>query len=246
MYLNVGENNLLKSLNKKNSIILISILIITCLVFSSLFAYLEFFTEEKISLEDETIEYELDDRISPLTNQGLTLEINRIRHRGLIDNIMKIGLSWRNQPRFYVVTDIDDFKYSSYEEFGFIYGVWDTFLQENRIIRDAEEEQETSEIVLTIVEKEKKGLIRSHDVEKERIHITYDYRTGCWVGDDFFRDNDGYGHYVGKYFEVWFNVYQTDFDHDVIPYWTEVNIIHTNPRVDDSKLDTDKDGIPTS
>ena len=242
----MGETNLLKSLNKKNSIILISILIITCLVFSSLFAYLEFFTEEKISLEDETIEYELDNRISPLTNQGLILDINRIRHRGLLDNIMKIGISWKNQPSFYVVTDIDGLKYSSYEEFGFTYDVWDTFLQENRIIRDAEEEQETSEIVITIVEKEKKGLLRSDDIEKERIHSTYDYRTGCWVGDDFFRDNDGYGHYVGKYFEAWFNVYQTDFDHDGIPYWTEVNVLHTNPRVDDSKLDPDEDGIPTS
>ena len=83
----MGETNLLKSLNKKNSIILISILIIICLVFYSLFAYLEFFTEEKTSLEDEAIEYDLDDRISPLTNQGLILDINRIRHRGLLDNI---------------------------------------------------------------------------------------------------------------------------------------------------------------
>jgi hypothetical protein len=107
----MGETNLLKSLNKKNSIILISILIITCLVFSSLFASLEFFTEEKISLEDETIEYELDNRISPLTNQGLILDINRIRHRGLLDNIMKIGISWKNQPSFYVVTDIDGLSY---------------------------------------------------------------------------------------------------------------------------------------
>jgi len=218
---------------------------IICLVLSS-FTYFEFFTKKKEPLKDESVEYELDDRISPLTNQGLILDINRIRHRGLIDDIMKIGFSFRNKPRFYFITDIDDFKYSSYEEFGFTYAVWDTFFQENRIIRDAKEEQETSEIIITIVEKEKKGLIRSHDVEKEIIHITYDYRTGCWTGDDFFRDNDGYGHYVGECFEVWFNVYQTDFDHDGIPYWTEVNVIHTNPHVDDSKLDPDKDGIPTS
>jgi hypothetical protein len=72
------------------------------------------------------------------------------------------------------------------------------------------------------------------------------YRTGCWAGDDSFKDDDGYGHYVGKFFEVWFDVYQTDFDHDGIPYWTEVNALHTNPRVDDSKHDPDEDGIPTS
>jgi len=242
----MGETNLLKILNKKNSIIMISIIIIICLAFSSLFAYFEFFTGKKPSLEDENIEYDLDDCISPLTNQGLILDINRIRHRGLLDKIMKIGISWKNKPSFYVVTEIDGLKYSSNEEFGFTYDVWDTFLQENRFVRDAEEEQETSEIMITIVEKEKKGLLRSHDVEKERIHVTYDYRTGCWVGDDSFKDDDGYGHHVGEFFEVWFNIYQTDFDHDGIPYWTEVNVLHTNPRVDDSNNDPDGDGIPTS
>jgi len=56
---------------------------IICLVLSS-FTYFEFFTKKKELLKDESVEYELDDRISPLTNQGLILDINRIRHRGLI------------------------------------------------------------------------------------------------------------------------------------------------------------------
>ena len=54
------------------------------------------------------------------------------------------------------------------------------------------------------------------------------------------------GHYLGENFEVWFNVYQTDYDHDYIPYWTEVNILYTDPMIDDSKRDPDKDGIPTT
>ena len=36
------------------------------------------------------------------------------------------------------------------------------------------------------------------------------------------------------------------YDQDGIPYWAEVNVIKTDPRIDDSKLDPDGDGIPTS
>jgi len=66
------------------------------------------------------------------------------------------------------------------------------------------------------------------------------------VDDDSFNDYDGYGHYLGEYFEIWFNIYQTDFDEDGIPYWTEVNLIGTDPYADDTYLDPDNDGIPTS
>ena len=87
---------------------------------------------------------------------------------------------------------------------------------------------------------------RFEDIEKEKIYLTYDYRTGRWQGDDSFMDHDGYGHYVGKNFEVWFSVYQTDYDNDGIPYWTEVNVLHTDPTVDDRNLDPDRDDIPTA
>ena len=45
---------------------------------------------------------------------------------------------------------------------------------------------------------------------------------------------------------MWFSIHQSDFDHDGIPYWTEVNILNTDPERDDSKLDPDEDGLPTS
>jgi hypothetical protein len=125
---------------------------------------------------------------------------------------------------------------------------WDTMFKENKIVRDAEEEQETSEVTLTIMERVKTGLLglRSQDVEQEKLTVTYDYRTGRWTGGDSFNDSDGYGHYLGENFELWFNLYQTDFDHDGIPYWTEVNTLHTDPTVDDSKRDPNGDGIPIS
>ena len=201
---------------------------------------------EKESNGDVYTDDEIDDRISPLTNQGLILEINRIRHRGLLDEIMKIGSSWRKKPSFYVITNIDDGEYSSNEEYGFTYNLWDTIGQEFRNIRDVEEEQSTSQVTIAIIEQEKKGIFRSQDIEKAKIQITYDYRTGRWTGDDKLYDDDGYGHYIGETFEVWFNIYQTDYDQDGIPYWTEVNLLHTDPYVDDSRFDPDKDGIPTS
>jgi hypothetical protein len=110
------------------------------------------------------------------------------------------------------------------------------------------EEQQTSAVRISIVEQVKTGLFgrKTNDIEKEMIQIEYDFRTGRWSGDDGFNDNDGYGHYLGEFYEVWLNVYQADFDHDGIPYWTEVNVLGTDPTVDDSDLDPDTDGIPTA
>ena len=182
-----------------------------------------------------------DDEISPLTNQGLILEVNRIRHRGLLEKIMQIGLSWKDKPVFYVESNMDGNIFSSYGSNGFTYNVWDTITQDFRIIRDVEEEKENSFALIRIMEKDSLNF-----VEKESFNVTYDYRTGCWTGDDYFNDSDGYGHFVGETYEIWFKLYQTDFDEDEIPYWTEVNILGTDPQIDDSKLDPDMDGIPTS
>jgi hypothetical protein len=235
-----------KCLKKRSKITLvISILVIISVLILSIFTDLFSIRDNKSVkyTEEENIEYELDNRISPLTNQGLILEINRIRHRGLIDKIMKNGFSWRYPPQFYVITNIDDQEYSSYNEYGFTFKTWDTISQEFRIIKDVEEELKTSEIAITIVEK---GFIGLKNIEKEKLQLTYDYLTGRWTGDDDISDEDGYGHYIGETFEVWFNLYQTDYDHDGIPYWTEVNVLHTNPCVDDSKQDVDEDGVPTN
>ena len=79
----------------------------------------------------------------------------------------------------------------------------------------------------------------------ENFKVIYDFRTGRWTGDDSFNDSDGYGHYNGTNYEIWFSLYQTSADMDAIPWWVEVNVLGTDPEVDDSKLDPDNDGIPT-
>src|SRR4030043_1851941 len=115
---------------------------------------------------------------------------------------------------------------------------------ERKIVKDSDEEQEKSDITLTIVEKiTTRKLIRkkTQDIKRDSLTIKYDYRTGRWSGDDNFDDKDGYGHYIGKTFEIWFNVYQMDSDGDFIPYWVEVNVLGTDPRRDDTIRDPDGD-----
>jgi hypothetical protein len=119
---------------------------------------------------------------------------------------------------------------------------------ESSMTFDIDEELETSMVTIHIFEEHNDGVLGNRVVDKkqETISVTYDYRTGRWQGDDAFMDNDGMGHYVGSTYEIWFNVYQADNDHDTIPFWTEKNVLGTNPLVDDSVLDPDEDGIPTS
>ena len=91
----------------------------------------------------------------------------------------------------------------------------------------------------------------SYDVE-----LTYSIKTGKWTGDDSLIDDlSGYGRLNGcddgtiyekdRDCELWFNIYQNDYDGDMIPYWSEENIYGTDPEFEDSG-DPDADNIPTS
>lgn len=249
-------NSIDKKSDKKGNqklIAVVALFVVFILVASSVFVYYEYFaTEEKAQEKKE--EFKIDDRISPLEDQGVVLEILRIRHRGLLEKLLKPGNSYKAKPSFYYVTNIDGLEYVSKSVmqhgrgYEILFNTWDTMFQENKVMRDAVEEQETSNVTLTIVERVKSGLLgrKTTDIERDTFTVTYDYRTGRWSGDDNFGEYDGYGHYLGETFEIWFNVYQIDYDGDFIPYWTEVNILGTDPTVDDSKLDPDSDGIPTT
>lgn len=210
--------------------------------------------EDKQENQDDD-EEEIDLRISPGINNGVIVEINRIRHRGLIDIIMKPGLQWRQKPTFYYTLVIDDLFYNgslvssaniqdNYEPFQ----SWDTMLIDHKISRNVGENNTTCNITLNIVEVVENGLFglqRSHE-DIEELTLCYNFTNGRWSGDDELYDDDGYGHYLGDRFELWFNIYQTDFDHDYIPYYTEVNKLKTDPCESDLYSDPDNDGIPTT
>jgi len=239
--------------HKQKVIIGVSLLVIACLLVSGTYVYFGYYSTKKV-IPVQQIPVPIDDRISPLENQGLVLEILRIRHRGLLDKLMTPGKSWENKPSFYFISNMDGLEYISKDvtQHGrtteVLFKTWDSMFEENKIMKDAEEEQETSTVTLTIMEQIKSGLLgrKTSNIERDSLTVTYDYRTGRWSGDDKFKDYDGYGHYLGETFEIWFNLYQIDNDNDFIPYWTEVNILGTDPTVDDSKLDSDGDGIPTA
>ena len=86
------------------------------------------------------------------------------------------------------------------------------------------------------------------------VTITYNIKTGHWTGDDYLGDPSGYGRLNGcddgsiyeneLDYEIWFSITQTDFDHDTIPYWTEVNQYGTDPEISNLGEDIDNDGVP--
>jgi len=194
----------------------------------------------------------VDNRISPYIGQQLDVELHRIRNRALYDLMLKRGNAWKATPQFYWIIKVDDKEANSLGTVGYgstgMFVTWDTIGMDNRIPFRVVNETPTSTVTIRIMERQTSGLLgrRYADVQMEVINLTYDYRTGRWAGDDFFKDPDGYGHFLGKNYEVWFDLYQSDYDHDGIPYWTEVNVLGTDPTVDDSTHDPDGDGIPTS
>ncbi len=85
--------------------------------------------------------------------------------------------------------------------------------------------------------------------------MIYSLKTGHWTGDDFIGDPSGYGRFnsydgAGSAnqpewdCELWFNINQTDYDGDTIPYWTEVYTYGTDPMIDNTGEDFDLDLIP--
>lgn len=239
--------------NKKLFTTIIAALVIVIILSAAILVIPFDFSDEEV-IEQIEPEFVYDDRISPLENQGLVLEVQRIRQRSSLDSLLSSGSSWKSVPSFYFISNIDELEYVS-KDVGslgassseILFETWDSMFQENKVLKDVPEEQETSTVTLKIMERVPSGLLgrRSEDVVGEEINVVYNYKTGRWSGDDSFKDADGMGYYLGENFEVWFNLYQIDSDNDGIPYWTEVNILHTNPQIDDSKQDPDGDGIPT-
>jgi len=224
---------------KQKLIIGITLLVVACLVISSIFVYYNFFDKEEETVEEEPEDIVVDDRITPFADQTVSLEIHRIRKRGIEEVMRKPGRSWKNQPSFFYTATLNDATLTSEPITG-----WDTKYVSWEFFRDIPEETSQCDIGLKIFETTKK-LFSSSDEEIVSIDLTYDFKTGRWTGDDSFDDGDGYGHYIDDNYEIWFDAHMSDNDGDGIPYWTENNILGTDPFVDDSNLDPDNDGITT-
>ena len=82
-------------LRRKQKITLgVSLFIIACLLISGTYVYIVFSSKEEVA-PPEQVTFKIDDQISPLENQGFVFEILRIRHRGLLERLIKPGNSWK-------------------------------------------------------------------------------------------------------------------------------------------------------
>ena len=148
--------------SNKNNKLIIGLIVIILAVIILLGIYYLFFSETEKIIEKPEIIIETDNRISPNENQGLTLEVLRIRNRELLNKIMNSGNSWKNKPNLYFITEIDGQEYISKNVGSASRGItetffmeWDTIHMENKIVKDAEEEQEISYVTLRIMERKK-------------------------------------------------------------------------------------------
>jgi hypothetical protein len=257
---------MIKKLNKKNMYMLVTICVVIVLIGSAVIYNLISLDDEK--KDDETIDIvpltELlgktyaqlkqegliekiqitDENISTLTNQAVTFEVNRIRKKGIEEQMRKIGNSWKNTPSYYFEVILHNGLWEGHK-----INKWDTGYVGWEAFREVDDELEACTIKFTIYETEKTGILgrKTKEVEKESFSIEYCFRTGRWTGDSRLEGGLlGNGYLNGDNFEVWFDVHQSDYDGDDIPYWTEVNILGTDPRVDDRYQDPDGDGIPTA
>jgi len=83
---------------KKNSKFVIAIFVAVILVLVGVIGYIYIIINESEKKPEGGQEVKtIDDRISPLENQGLFLEINRIRNRGLLEKFLTpFSTNWKN------------------------------------------------------------------------------------------------------------------------------------------------------
>jgi hypothetical protein len=201
----------------------------------------------------------------PLVDVEVTVEIKKIRSFDKFDwqvpALEKIDLT--SDPDFYVKVFINNEEFVSdvWHNTKYIYDPqWSATLN----VPDEEEfvdikiqlwDWEVGMDKLCDISSDYNGIKDSRDIE-----ITYDIKTGKWFGDDFISeepvefDLSGYGRLNGcddgsiyqfdRDCELWFDIYQSDYDGDNLPYWTEVNVFGTDPKIDNTGEDADDDGVP--
>ena len=194
--------------------------------------------------------------LDPLVDLTVTVEIDEIRALDKIDK--------NSDPDFYVKIYIDDHEYVS--------PVWHNMKyvkQKWSVTHNVPDDVENVTIKIQLWDWNP-GLDKLCDISRDYdmgnhendrdIDLIYSLKTGHWVGEDYVEhdptmfDPSGYGRLNGcddnsiyqndLDCELWFNIYQDDYDGDGIPYWTEVNVFGTDPTVDDTGMDADNDGVP--
>jgi hypothetical protein len=215
-----------------------------------------------VTLEKKSI---LNDDLDPLVDIEVTVEIKKIRSlekfERQIPSFEKID--WLNDPDFFVKVFINDAEFISqtWQNTKYIYN------PEFSATLNVPDDEELVDIKIQLWDRNI-GRNRLCDISSDcdgyrdsfDVELTYDLKTGNWFGDDYVTDEpvsydpSGYGRLNGcddnsiyqRDFdcELWFDIYQNDYDGDGIPYWTEENIYFTDPEIDNTGEDKDFDGVP--
>jgi len=207
----------------------------------------------------------IDEDIDPLIDLTVTVEIEQIRTLEKSDSglfsIDKIDIL--SDPDFYVKVYIND------EEF--ISPIWyDTKYVDDpdwSASLNVPDDEEYVNVTIQLWDSSPSGdklcdLSENYgDFEENyEVNLFYNLKTGHWDGDDWLNpfwgglDKSGYGRLNGcddnsfyqnnRDCELYFDIYQNDYDEDGIPYWTEVNVFKTDPSINNIGEDFDEDGIP--
>jgi hypothetical protein len=171
---------------------------------------------------------------SSLSNHEIINDESNFYVKIFINNQQFTSPIWNNQRSVYNIDWIASYNVPDDVEFVEIkIQLWNS-KPENNILYDISPDYE--------------GVEDMYDAE-----IEYSIKTGHWNGDDYLKDPSGYGRLSGcddgtvydedRDSELWFDIYQNDYDNDNIPYWTEVNVYQTDPEVSDTG-DPDNDDIP--
>jgi hypothetical protein len=203
---------------------------------------------------EKSIEISGKEDIDPLVDLEVTVEIQAIRSLQKFDvpnpRTLEV-IDWLSDPDFFVKVIINDQEFVSdtWQNTKYIYNP--DFSPTLNVLDD----EEFVDIKIQLYDWSAYGS-RLCDISAngKDVELTYNLKTGHWTGEDEISDSSGYGRLNGcsdgsiykrqRDCELWFNIYQNDYDQDGIPYWTEVNVYGTDPTVDNTGEDADNDDIP--
>ncbi len=215
------------------------------------------------AIAGETVQILDREDFDPLVDIEVTVEIQKIRSFDKLDkqlNILPYNLALipkreyideKSDPDFYlkVIINNEEFTSDIWEDTKYMY------TPDFSPTLNVPDSQEFVNITIQLWDwNEDDDVLCDIGNEEDDVDVTYSIRTGHWTGEDQLNDPSGYGRLNGcddgtiytrdRDCELWFNIYQNDYDGDKIPYWTEVNIYGTDPEIDNTGEDADSDDVP--
>ena len=202
-------------------------------------------SSQNFEKENLTIKEDYD----PLVDINITIDIFTIRALDRIDFL--------SEPDFFLKVYINskEFRSQTWKDKKSIYDSWSVTSDVPDDIEDVKIrielwDENIFKNKLCDISSEKK-----YEADGLTLDLVYNIKTGIWSGDDYnIGDSSGYGRGSGSGdgsiyknendCEIFFNIYQNDYDNDDLPYWIETNIYGTDPEIDNIGEDKDKDGVP--